>query len=938
MRVDYKTNAMIKWTKSLFSSGLLLLLALTCMSFERTSSGRDFNIVTLRCEYLVNPQGIDVLHPRFSWEMVSTERAKRQKAYHLIVADSKALLDKNEGNIWNSGKVTSDESFHIAFKGKPLLSGKDYYWKLKVWDEQNAETDWSATQHFSMGLLNNSDWKAKWIGAPTVQPVTVQDENIIPPSPLLRKQFVVNRQVKKAKLYVTALGVYEMYLNGRKVGDQILAPEWTDYFTRVQYQTYDVTTMLASGDNVIGGMLADGWYTGVLFTHGKPQRGNYGFDRRLLAQLEIEFTDGSKERVVTDESWKMLKDGPMKEASIFDGEVYDARYMPDNWLQPGFNTERWDNVVVDNSVSLTLNAQINEPVRIVKEIKPVNVFRAPNGNHIFDMGQNMAGWVHITLPYNPGKKIILRHAEILMEDSTLYTQNLRTAKQTNTYIPARETTIDYEPRFTYHGFRYVEVAGLTREPALENITGKVVASASALVSEFSSSSKDINQLWSNIVWTQLSNLHSIPEDCPQRDERCGWMGDAQIFCQTAMYNMDLGAFYTKWFKDIRDRQTPEGRYPNYAPQVGMVFYDAPGWTDAGIIIPWKAYLNYGDKRILEEHYTSMKSFIDHVHKENPDLIRTNAVGQNYGDWVNGNTIKAEGYPTDKGDVARDLFNTAFFYYSTQILADASKVLGKTKEFNYYDKLAKNIRSVFVKEFISREGRVKGETQAGYALALEFNLVPENLRANAAKFMVDAVAEYDYRVSTGIQTITRMMNQLSRNNYNDIAYQLLESRRFPSWIYSIDQGATTIWERWDGYVKGRGFQRWQMNSFNQYAIGSVGEWLHGTVIGINYDESRPGYRHFILRPTPGGTLTWAKGSYKAITGKVEVSWKKEGGQLTVDVSVPANTTATLVLPTEKEIRENGQALSASLHIKPAGKKGGQTSLRLASGRYSFTMPQ
>lgn len=917
-----------------FTLKFIALLSFIALSFSNAQAQAPFQIDNPRCEYLANPLGIDVTHPRFSWEMVADSRGKNQKAYQIIVSDDEAAINRNEGNTWNSGKVNSNETFHISFNGKPLVSGKDYYWKLKIWDEQNNASEWSNTQRFSMGMLNKNDWRAKWIGAPSVLPTASMDTNIIPPSPLLRKEFAVKKPIKKAKLYATALGVYELYLNGKKVGDQILAPEWTDYFTRVQYQTYDVTTMLSNSENVIGAMLADGWYAGVLFTHGKPQRGNYGFDRRLLAQLEIEFTDGTKDIVATDESWKFLADGPMKEASIFDGELFDARYIPVNWMKPGFDTRHWDNVTVDSTVKLTLNAQINEPIKIVKEIKPINVFRAPNGNYIFDMGQNMAGWVHIKLPYNPGKKIVLRHAEILMEDSTLYTQNLRTAKQTDTYIPARETSIDYEPRFTYHGFRFVEVAGLTQVPTIENVTGKVVASASPLVSEFSSSHTDINKLWNNIVWTQLSNLHSIPEDCPQRDERCGWMGDAQIFSQTAINNMDLGAFYTKWFKDIRDGQKPDGRYPNYAPQVGMAFYDAPGWTDAGVIIPWKAYLNYGDKRIIEEHYASMKNFIDHVYKENPNLLRVNVVGQNYGDWVNGNTIKAQGYPTDKGDVARDLFNTAFFAYSTQILADASKVLNKKTEYTYYNTLAQKIREKFVKEFVDKDGKVKGGTQAGYALALEFNLIPQNLRAKSAKLMVDAVAEYDNRVSTGIQTITRMMNQLSQNNHADIAYQLLESRRFPSWLYSVDQGATTIWERWDGYVKGRGFQRWQMNSFNQYAIGSVGEWMQNTIIGINYDASQPGYKHFILKPVPGGTLTWAKGSYKAITGKVEVSWKKQDGNLAVEVNVPANTTATLVLPTEKTIIENGQSISGSKYIKTASKKNGETVLQLASGKYSF----
>ncbi|MFT3949516.1 MAG: family 78 glycoside hydrolase catalytic domain [Agriterribacter sp.] len=927
----------MKLTAKLLFFGFLWMACLCIMSFGKPVPDPSFQITNLRCEYLTNPLGLDALHPRFSWEMTSNERGKNQKAYQIIVADSEEAIGRNEGNVWNSGKVSSIESFHISFNGKPLLSGKDYFWKLKVWDEESNPSEWSEMQRFSMGLLNKNDWRAKWIGAPSVQPVTAQDENIIPPSPLLRKEFSTKKQIKKARVYATALGVYEMYLNGKNIGNRALAPEWTDYFTRVQYQTYDVTNMLVTGDNVIGAMLADGWYAGVLFTHGKPQRGNYGFDRRLLAQLEIEFTDGSTDIIATDESWKILPDGPMKEASIFDGEVFDARYIPANWLKPGFDTGRWDNVTVDNAVTLTLNAQVNEPISIVKEIKPVNVFRAPNGNYIFDMGQNMAGWVHIKLPYNPGKKIIIRHAEILMEDSTLYTQNLRTAKQTDTYIPAREATIDYQPRFTYHGFRFVEVSGLTQPPTPDNVTGMVVASSASLVSDFSSSHKEINQLWKNILWTQISNIHGIPEDCPQRDERCGWMGDAQIFCQTAIYNMDLAAFYTKWFADIRDRQTPEGRYPNYAPQVGMVFYDAPGWTDAGIIIPWKTYLNYGDKRILEQHYESMKKFIDYVYKENPGLIRVKAVGQDYGDWVNGNTIKAEGYPTDKGSVPKDLFSTAFFAYSTRILADASKVLGKKKEYAFYNNLAKNIKAVFVKAFIDKDGQIKGGTQAGYALALEFDLVPQNLRARAARLMIDAIAEYDYRVSTGIQTITRMMNQLSRNNYTDIAYRLLESRRFPSWLYSIDQGATTIWERWDGYVKGRGFQRWQMNSFNQYAIGSVGEWMHNTIIGINYDETQPGYRHFILTPTPGGSLTWAKGSYKAITGNISVSWKKDAGVLTVEVDIPANTTATLVLPSDKDIREGNQPIEGNRYIKQENKKEGKTSLKLASGRYIFTMP-
>ena len=589
-------------------------------------------ITNLRCEYLRDPYGIDNPEPRFSWELVSLQRGKMQQYYRIIVSEDSATLKDDVGEMWDSGKKKSGATNQITYNGKLLTSGNVYYWKVKIWDEHNNESGWSAIGHWSMGLLHKNDWKAKWIGSEPVLQATEQDRHIIPPSPLLRKEFKVTKKIKSAFLYATALGVYEVYLNGSKVGDQVLAPEWTDYFTRVQYQTYDVTKLMLSDKNVMGASLADGWYAGVLFTHAKPQRGNYGFNRRLLAQLQIAYTDGTTDTIFTDESWKILKDGPIKEASIFDGEVFDARYEPEDWLKPGFDDGCWDKATADYTVSVTLNAQMNEAIKVVDEIKPLHVFEVAKGTYIFDMGQNMAGWTKLSIPYNPGRKIVFRYGEMLDEDSTLYVKNLRTAKQTNVYIPGRESQVTYEPRFTYHGFRYVEISGLDHAPQLSELTGRVVASSSPIVSSFETSDKSVNQLWKNILWTQLGNMHSIPEDCPQRDERCGWMGDAQVFSQTAIYNMDMAAFYTKWFRDIRDMQTEEGRFPNYAPQVGMTFYDAPGWADAGVIIPWKAYLNYGDTRILESQYNAMKKFIDYVYSKNNNYIRVNAVGQNYGDW------------------------------------------------------------------------------------------------------------------------------------------------------------------------------------------------------------------------------------------------------------------------------------------------------------------
>lgn len=900
--------------------------------------GQDFELENLRCELLRNPLGLDVLNPSFSWELQSPEKGKKQIAYQILVSDDSMKLRNNQGDWWNTGKVKSGETNHIVYKGAGLRSGQYYFWKIKVWDEKNRESGWSEIQYWSMGLLSRSDWKAKWIGVDSINPATDFDRYIIPPSPLLRKAFKIQKEVKRATLFASALGLYEIHLNGNRVGDHILAPEWTDYTKRVQYQTYDVTSLLTPSENAIGAVLADGWYAGDLWDHF--YRGRYGFYPKLLAQLHIEYGDGSTETIVSDETWKLFKDGPIKEASIFDGEVFDERDNPKDWMMPGFKDDRWTNATV-YSPSVTLNAQMNEAVKVVREVKPVNIFELTKfkyrpKTYIIDMGQNMAGWISLKLPYNPGRKITIRYAEMLNDDSTLYVENLRHAKSRDIYIPAREEQVFYEPKFTYHGFRYVEITGLSKAPGLSEVTGKVVASSAPVVSYLETSNKDLNQLWSNIFWTQLGNIPGVPTDCPQRDERSGWMGDAQVFAQTAMFNMDMEAFYKKWFRDIRDEQTADGRFPNYAPHItqSLRYYDAPGWADAGVIIPWKAYINYGDKKILRSNYEAMCKFIDRVYKMNPDLIRINEVGQNYGDWLNGNSIKAADYPKDGGAIPKDVFSTAYFAYSTALLAKASSILNKNKEYKHYDSLAKAIRQAFINNFISKDGIIKGNTQAGYGMALEFGLVPEALKAKVVSNMVQAVKDYDGRISTGIHTTERFMNQLSLNGHPEIAYSLLGSHRFPSWIYSIDQGATTIWERWDGYVKGRGFQDPGMNSFNHYAIGAVGEWMYKHILGISPDENNPGYRHFYIEPKPGGTLTWAKGYYHSIVGRIGVSWKQEGNRYVYEIEVPTNSSATLTLPTDSNILEGGAPAAKASGVRLLEKKNGNTRFRLASGKYTF----
>jgi alpha-L-rhamnosidase len=726
----------------------------------------------------------------------------------------------------------------------------------------------------------------------------------IPPSPLLRKEITISKKIRYALYSTSALGLYEAYINGQKVGKQVLAPEWTDYDHHVQYQTHDVSRLLQNGTNVLGAMLADGWYSGARWSH--PGRGGYGsLSRKFIGQLVIFYEDGSSEIIGTDNTWKYLKQGPISQVTTFGGEEYEAKNEQKGWDKPGFDDSKWIAPEVYSGEKANLCAQLNEPIAVTNEVKAIAVHKVGENKYIFDLGQNIVGWCKLSLPYNPGKAITFKYGEVLNEDKTLYRDNLRGARQIDIYHPAGESKITYEPRFTYHGFRFVEVEGLTQTPNPGNILGKVVVSSSPVTGAFATSDKNVNKLWENIRWTQWGNMISVPTDCPQRDEREGWTGDAQVFSQTAIYNLDMAGFYTKWARDLRDDQLPDGRLPDISPNDGewAAFYNAPGWADAGVIIPWRVYQNYNDKNILSEQYDCMKRFINFIHQRNPDLLWRVSRGHMYGDWLNGNTIISDDYPKTGGQVPNDVYSTIYFAYSTGILAKSAKLLGKENDYKYYDALANKIKKAFVEKFVSPDGKIEGDTQAGYAMALEWNMLPEELRPQAAAHLVEAIKAYDYRISTGIHSTIRLMNQLSEYGYSDVAYRLLTSHRFPSWFYSIDQGATTIWERWDGYVAGRGFQNAGMNSFNHVAIGAVGEWMYSHILGIQLDESQPGFRHFYIKPEPG-ILEWAKGSYHAITGNIEVSWTRKNNVFSLEISVPANTEATVVTPFDKKVYQVG----------------------------------
>lgn len=920
---------------------LLIIGSIAIASESSVFSQQDQSTTAsmLRCEYLVDPLCIDVRQPRLSWRLESGERGASQTAYQILVATTPANLATNKGDLWDTDKVTSKETIQIEYKGRPLQSRQRCFWKVRVWDQTGKVSSWSKPAQWTMGLLESTDWSAKWIGdkLPSV-------ENIA--ATMLRREFKVSSKPKRAVVYASALGVYELHINGQRVGDQLLAPEFTDYHSRTQYQAYDVTNLLKAGSNAIGALLGDGWYAGSLGLAQslvKKPRNIYGNHPRFLAQLEIELADGKTERVVSDGTWRTSREGPITRSDILDGESYDARREMPGWDSSGFGDKTWTIADVAPEVRTILTAQPNEPIRITREIKPISLTEPKPNVFVFDMGQNMVGWCRLKAQSQTGTIVTIRHAEMLSDDGTIYTDNLRTARQTDTYTFHGRGIETFEPHFTYHGFRYVEVTGLQSKPSADAILGRVFHSAMSEVGTFEASDQTLNKLWQNIFWTQRGNMLSIPTDCPQRDERQGWMGDIQIFVGTGIFNMDMAAFFTKWMRDVRDAQATDGRFADFSPHPfgkDKIFTGVPGWGDAGIVVPWRVWQQYGDRRILAESFESGKRWVEFIRTNNPELLWKNKRGNDYGDWLNSDTFIYEGFPKKGGQVPKEIFATMMFAYAADLISRMATVLGKKDEAQHYRQLFEDIKQAFNKAYVAEDGRIQGDTQAGYAIALHFDLLPEKIRPLAVKYMLEGIDRYKGHMSTGFHSTYRMMLELTDSGHNDVAYKLINNHTFPSWGYSIENGATTIWERWDGYVKGRGFQNKGMNSFNHYAIGAVGEWMYRVILGINNDDTHPAYEHFVIRPQPGDGLKWAKGSYNSIRGKIQSGWSITGDKLKIDVAVPTNTTATVYVPARdpRTVKESGKAADSAAGIKFLRMEGGTAVFLVQSGSYSFEAEQ
>ncbi len=791
--------------------------------------------VGLRCEYFENTLGLDEPQPRLSWQ------CQRQTAYQIRVVAG-----------WDTGKVVSDASTHVEYRGPALRSRQRYIWQVRVWDADDRPSPWSESAGWEMGLLKRSDWKAKWIGCDT-------------PCPQLRKNFALGSRIARARIYVTALGLYELWINNQRVGADYFTPGWTDYTGRVQYQTYDVTSLLREGGNVLGAIIGGGWFTGAIAW--RNERHLYGHPPRLLAQLEVTDDDGRVETIATDASWESAA-GPILESDIYNGETYDARRQ--------FGDGGWQPVKIFDAPRVTLNASASPRVRQIQELKPQRMTEPKPGTFVFDLGQNMVGWARLAVNGPAGTTVTLRFAEVLNPDGTIYTTNLRAAKCTDRYTLRGGGTEVYEPRFTFHGFRYVEVTG--GKP--ESVTGVVLHTDIRPTGSFACSHPMLNQLQHNIVWGQKGNFLEVPTDCPQRDERLGWTGDAQVFCRTACFNADVAGFFTKWLADLADAQSTRGAFPMVAPVVWRArSHDGgPAWADAGLICPWTIYLCYGDRRILERHYDAMRRYLDFL--DATDYKSRHC----FGDWLN-----------IQDDTPKDLIALAFNAHAAQLMIKIAEVSGRKKDAARFRTRLQRAKVEFNREFVTPTGRLVGGSQTAYVLALQFDLLPPAKRRQAAARLVQRIHECKDHLSTGFVGTPYLLHVLQRFGHLDLAYQLLLNEDFPSWGYPIKHGATTMWEHWDGWRHDKGFQDPGMNSFNHYAYGAVGDWMYQTILGIQLDELQPGYKHFFIAPVPGGGLTWARGEYQSIHGPIRSAWKIERGRFALEVTVPGNTTATVQLP-------------------------------------------
>ncbi len=884
-------------------------------------------VYDLSCNHKVEPFGVDESTPRLAWKIRSQTRDLMQTAYQVRVAADLRDLERGRRLIWDSGRVGSGQSVNVLYAGPPLEARTRYYWQVKVWDNQGQSSSWSAPSWWETAR-ETGDWAAQWIGTPW------EDEpEDTRPSPYFRHAFRVRGNIRQARLYITAHGLYEASLNGEKIGDQVFTPGWTSYHKRLQYQTYDVTDMLQRGDNTIGVILGDGWFRGTIgWVNNRDQ---WGKDLALLAQLEITYANGDVERVLSGPDWK-VNTGPILQSEIYHGEIYDARLEMPGWNTNSFDASTWRDVAVQDISYVNLTAPDGVPVRVMDTLEAKEVFTAPNGDLLVDFGQNLVGYVKLKVRGPAGHRITLQHAEVLDKEGNIYFDNLRSARAELEYTLKGSGEEEYAPYFTFMGFRYLKVENWPGELDPQDLSALVVYSDMERTGDFSCSNDLLNQLQHNIQWGQMGNFLDVPTDCPQRDERLGWTGDAQAFSSTAAFNFNVAAFFLKWLQDLEADQLENGAVPHVIPNVlGPNASASAGWADAATIIPWNMYLAYGDTTFLRQQYPSMQKWVEYMVQASGENGLWNE-GFHFGDWLfysRDNDTDGSSAVTDKYLIAQ-----AFFIHSADILAKAARVLGHAEDAELYEELASELREVFRHEYVTPAGRMVSSTQTAFVLALAFDILPESQREAAAARLAANINRYDH-LTTGFLGTPYLCHVLSDHGYLDLAYTLLERTDYPSWLYPVTMGATTIWERWDGIKPDSTFQTPSMNSFNHYAYGAIGDWMYKVVAGIDMDEERPGYRHVYVRPKPGGSLTAAEATHESPYGRITSAWKKTGSELELAVTVPPNTRATIELPSagRDDVIVDGQPLQEGNGIHSHIQAGEAVRIEAGSGTYMFSWP-
>jgi alpha-L-rhamnosidase len=885
------------------------------LAFGLWTATAGVTVGQLRCEYLDNPLGIDTLQPRLSWVLESKQRAAKQTAYQILVASTEALLKSDSGDLWDTGTVTSDQSLQVVYAGKALSCCQRCYWKVRVWDKDGKASDYSRPASWEMGPLTPENWQAQWI-APTTDIDSL-------PAPLLRRAFTLEGKIKQARVHICGLGYYELHINGKKIGDHLLDPGYTRFDKRALYVTYDVTEALRRGKNAVGVILGNGWYNvqtkAVWDFHKAPWRAA----PKLLMQVRVEYADGRVETIGTDSHWG-TSTGPIQFDSIYGGEIYDARAEKPGWDTPDYNDSDWAMARVVPPPGGKLAAQMMPPIKADKTLQPVKLTEPQSGVFVFDMGQNMAGFAELCLRAPAGTKVVMKYGERLGKDGMLDRADIaqhvvkvdKTQQyQTDTYI-AKGTGLErWHSRFDYHGFQYVEVTGFPGKPTLDTLTGVFIHSAITVAGEFECSNPLLNWIWRAGRWSYLSNLQGIPTDCPHR-EKNGWTGDAHLAAEQGLLNYAPAAVYTKWINDLGDEQRPSGELPGIVPTSGWGYKwgNGPAWDSAFLLIPFYLYQYCGDTRLLCEHYEGMKRYVDYLTSKAKDGIVD--IGLN--DWA-----------PYKTSTPADITSTAYYYRDIQIVALTAGLMGNDADAGKYKELAASIRKAFNAKFYHADTGLYGNgSQTSLSCALYQGLVEPENKGRVLDNLVAAVEKTNGHIDTGILGAKYLLNALQENGRTDVAYRIASQKDLPSWGWWFEQGATTLWEQWNG-----------TESRNHIMFGDISAWFYKALAGINPDPAAVGFKHFFIKPNVVGGLTSARACYDSVRGRILSDWKVVHGRIELTVKVPANATATVWVPTSdpSSVVEGGRSAMKAEGVNNVRVEGGCAVLEVSSGTYHFTAP-